>query len=267
MTDIENDFVEFLSLRNKRDMLQEYLNTKREFDFGSKEFRLLGTSNYKALRVFFSDRDEASAIEAYQYFAYQDLLRMLSYSFHKPPTVMGYIRTALKKIKKGDIQRTKVRNLPGKLLAGRESPTIVDYGCGLGYLSFELAKRSPRSHIFLIDIGTIKLDFALFRFKKHGFTVEPILVTAENPYPELPPHDICIAQEVMEHLHNPLQAYTHIANSMESSGYLYGDFSDHKKELFHVSANLEKLRSEIDKNYGCMDVNVYKKKVYGDKNK
>lgn len=173
---------------------------------------------------------------------------------------MGYLRTALKKIKKGDMQRTKIKNLQGKLLAGTEPPTIVDYGCGLGYLSFELAKRSPRSKIFLVDIGTIKLDFALFRFKKQGFDVESIVVTKETPYPRLPQHDICLAQEVMEHLHNPLQVYAHIVDSMESGGYLYGDFSDHQDEPYHVSAHLEKLRNEIGENYNQVDTNVYRKK-------
>lgn len=262
LTQIEKDFVEFLSSRGEKKVLEKYLKTKATLDFGSDRFREFCSINYQALQVFFNDESESSAIVAYKYFACQDLLRMLSYSFQRPPNLISYLRTGIQKLKSGRLQRARVEKEQAlnRMLASKESHVIVDYGCGLGYLSFDLAKRAPGSRVVLVDIDTIKFEFAIFRFQKHGIPVTPIFVTEAAPYPVLPSHTICIAQEVIEHLHDPLAAYGNIRNGLQKGGYLYGDFDDHGSGHFHVSPNLARFRAALKEDFHFAGGYLYRKK-------
>jgi 2-polyprenyl-3-methyl-5-hydroxy-6-metoxy-1,4-benzoquinol methylase len=149
-----------------------------------------------------------------------------------------------------------------KFLVGKINgpPVVIDYGCGLGYISFEIGKLQRDSKVYLVDIDTLILEFAKFRFEKHGINVETIPVTKDNLYPKLPVHNICIATEVMEHVIQPLKVYQNIYDSLEQEGILYGNFEDHKKEMFHVSPHLGELRERIATDFQPIVNLCYKKK-------
>ena len=139
-------------------------------------------------------------------------------------------------------------------------PVVVDYGCGMGYISFEIAKLNKTSKIFLLDIDTIILEFALFRFTKHGFEAQTIPIVKDLPaYPKLPPHNICIVMSVMEHIVNPLAAYQNIYDSLERGGIIYGNFGDTRREMFHVSSDLSQLRRRIAADFQEIGECCYKK--------
>jgi SAM-dependent methyltransferase len=138
-------------------------------------------------------------------------------------------------------------------------PIVVDYGCGIGYLSFQIAKLIPATKIFLVDVDCMTLEFAVYRFRKHNLDIEVIPVTPMCPYPELPQHNICIATEVMEHLVQPHVAFDNIRRSMLNKGVLYGDFGDHPMEMLHVSADLSELRDCVDSRYVQVGPMLYQK--------
>lgn len=79
---------------------------------------------------------------------------MISYSFPKTSTTTGYLGTGIRALRAGDfekissffrkkVQRDNTKSFVELLLDGYTSPIVVDYGCGLGYTSFELAQRAP----------------------------------------------------------------------------------------------------------------------------
>ena len=198
MTDIEQDFIEFVADRNNETVEAtrvRYEASKAYLNFGSKEFSAHGSANSQILQVFFNDQSEKSLFESYRHHAYEDMLRMLSYSFEKPATIKGYVKTLVKAVKKGDwakitsfLSRFKKRHVNGEkkiskaewLLGAYSAPTVLDYGCGIASLSFEMAKHSPQSKIILVDLDTVKLDFVEFRFKKHGISYEIVRIQEHN---------------------------------------------------------------------------------------
>ena len=273
LAEIEQDFIEFMATRNNEsfpDVQKRYEASKQAIDFGGKEFGDYGLRNCQVLQVFFGTQNERLLFESYRYYAYMSILRMLSYSFPKTSTPGGYIRTCIKALTSGDIEKIasflkrkmlqeKKKPLVELVLDRYESPTILDYGCGLGYLSFAMAQKSPSSKVILVDLDTIKLDFTEFRFKKHGINFETVRIGIDNPYPTLPEHTVCIATDVMEHLQKPILAYEHIRDSMQAGGTLYGNFEDHNEEMFHVHPHLAELRNVITKDYVKVAPNLYKK--------
>jgi 2-polyprenyl-3-methyl-5-hydroxy-6-metoxy-1,4-benzoquinol methylase len=143
--------------------------------------------------------------------------------------------------------------ISGYLLSKMDSPVevVVDYGCGPAFISFELSKqvaeRSKNSLItYLVDIDTLILEFAKFRFRKYGLKVETIVVTNEDMYPKLPKHDICIVTEVLEHVPKPEEVAKNIVSSLNLNGLLYGSLDDHTAHTFHISPDLQKVRDLLD---------------------
>jgi 2-polyprenyl-3-methyl-5-hydroxy-6-metoxy-1,4-benzoquinol methylase len=163
--------------------------------------------------------------------------------------------------KKSAVGASATYDAIARLLAGSIAgePVVVDYGCGLGYISFEIGMMRRLSKTYLVDIDCLTLEFAEFRFKKHGLNVETIPISKNRIYPELPTHNICIATEVMEHVFQPLTVYANIYGALEPGGILYGDFGDHHHEMFHVSPDLSQLRVSIQRDFQRLDDLCYRK--------
>ena len=246
LTTIENDFVDFLAEKRKwpkeriSNLLQE-LNQK--FKFHESEYRDFCESNYEISALRYNYQDEKDLIEAYREHALLQLLRQLSYSRSKIKSQGWFKRLFRKNLKEKEcLVQFMLKEL-------NQDPVIVDYGCGLAYQSFDMASQNPNSKIYLIEIESVILDFSCYRLKRLGVVPQVIPVTKENIYPKLPRHNICIATEVMEHLVDPLQTYKNIFNSMDSGGLLYGNFSDHEDEPFHVSPKLGHLRERLNEEF------------------
>ncbi len=129
-------------------------------------------------------------------------------------------------------------------------PIIVDYGSGLGYISYEICKLHPNAKVHLVDIDNKVLSFTEYRFKKQDYDVCKIPISSvDEYYPELPAHNICIATEVVEHLEDPLKFLRNIRNSLLDNGVVFGNFDDHAEEEQHISCDLSDFRKEINSIY------------------
>lgn len=238
---LENQFVRFIAARRERPVAEIerlYRETRDRFRFDSKRYFDLCEDIHYVFRVFYNDLDEKGMMESYRFFALPHIFWFI-----------GEDKPGLEKLCSG-------------LFAGLEGrpPRIVDYGCGLAHLSYGIAKLHPEAETTLVDIDNLKLDFAAYRFREAGLRVRTLVVDEKNPYPQLPPHNLCVATEVLEHLKDPMRALNNIAGSMEPGGILYGDFGDHDPILFHVSTDLSEVRQEIARLYDPAGEMTYRKK-------
>lgn len=276
---VERDFVEFIALKRqvKEETIEkELLVLKKRFRFESVGFRDL-TENVQVLHTIFFGFSTADEIaKTYAFHAYLSILRHLSYSYQKGIiniieeflyfltlitrgegkralcSLKRRISIALMKRKKDDIIAAIKERFP--------TPVIIDYGCGLAELSLRIAKEVPGSRFILVDIDSIMSEFTEYRFKKQNVPFETIKISSSNFYPPLPPHHVCIADEVMEHLPEPMNVLTNITNSLEKGGILYGDYSDHCEELFHTHTSLRFFREELSKDFDKIGNKTYLKR-------
>lgn len=284
LNQVEKDFIEFLSKKRNRpcrEMEDVFLRTRNRFKFSSLKYRELCLTVYSLNYILYDDVDEKDIIDSYKFHALMNLFRFISYTYPKSGSrYFDYLRALMSAVIKGEFGKLYVF-LRRKILNKHESfrpnedyasiarvlvekisepPMVVDYGCGLGHISFEIGKLESSSKVYLVDVDCLTLEFAEFRFQKHGINAEIIPVSKSELYPKLPMHNICIATEVMEHVMQPLVVYQNVYDSLEHGGILYGDFDDHHKEMFHVSPNLSKLRERIDADFKRVDNLCYKKR-------
>jgi len=284
LIEIEQDFIDFISQKNKLSATESeklFILTKEQFAFSGSEYRKLSGQIHDLFRIIYHDQDEKTLVEAYQFHALMHLFRFISYSYPAAkPRYSGYLKSFVRALSKGEfnkifnfIQRKTTSQSAGNELRNPQSrakflieqlnapqtATVVDYGCGLGYISFEIGKLDPQTKIYLVDIDCLTLEFAEFRFKKHGLNVETIKIIPDDIYPTLPKHNICLATEVMEHVVQPLTVYKNILGGLEKGGLLYGNFADHSPEMFHVSPDLSELRHSIASDFQPIGKMCYKK--------
>ena len=266
----EKDFIEFISKKRNcsyEEMEDIYLSTKNRFNFSSFEYRKLTDDIHNLFKVMYDDKNEEELIDSYRFHALIHLFRFISYSYPQNQE-QGNAKGIFGKLisfKEKKFYTTKIINSSffstAKLLVQKvDKPHItVDYGCGLGYISFEIGMLEKNAKIYLADIDCLTLKFAEFRFKKYGINVKIIPVSKNDIYPKLPKHNICIATEVMEHIMQPLKVYRNIRDSLEVGGIIYGNFEDHKKEMFHVSSNLNEIRCRLNEDFEQIGDMVYRK--------
>lgn len=241
LTEIEKDFIEFVCLKRNRpesQIRQIYLETRHRFKFKERSYFDFCENIHYLFRLFYNDLDEEGLFESYRFYALPHTFYFLGEWSPQTDRVAAEFMSLLK----------------GRLVS------VVDYGCGLSPLSFAAAKFPECRQVYLVDIENLKLEFSEFRFRKHGKNAAVIKVSRENPYPALPPHNLCIATEVMEHLTEPLRAYENIYASMEKGGILYGYFGDHEKILYHISADLEPLRRRLSRDFEKIGDLIYRKR-------
>ncbi len=241
LNDTEKDFIEFFSNKRKRsgeETESVFLETRNRFAFEGFKYRNLCDALHILFKIQYGNSVEEELLDSYKFHELPHLFRMLSYSYNN-----NFKNTAEHLIRCID-----------------KNPIIcVDYGCGLGYVSYEIGRMRRDCKIYLVDIDNLILEFAKFRFDKLNINSEIILVSKGDIYPKLPTHNICIAHEVMEHLKQPLIAYQHICERLERGGILFGDFLDHESEMFHVTPSLHNLRQRLIKDFIKLNDNCYKK--------
>jgi len=283
LTQVEREFIEFMSEKRKKplpEIRDLYLATREEFRFGTAGYRELVDSIHRLCRLRYDDADQREVIDSYRFHELIHLFRFLSYAAPTPKSSFASSlglavrlvlrgnyedvgKALLQKLKKsrengagnGGYAATAARLL--ELVDGK--PAVVDYGCGVGYLSYELAKLRRETQIYLVDIDSLILEFARFRFRKLAVPVKVIRITKENLYPDLPAHSICIATEVLEHVFDPLKAFTKIRKHLLRGGIWYGDFADRRQEMFHISADLQAVRAESQRYFQRVSEGIYRK--------
>jgi len=280
LNEVERDFIEFMAARRNRpvaEMEEIFVSTRARFGFSGPDYGRLTGLIPRLYRIMYDTSTEEETVKCYRAHELLHLFKYLSYSYPKPKSVL--LRNLRRDLKKG--QWRNIHNfLRRKLAFGKEkkglhlgppgiarflvesveSPlVVVDYGSGLAYISYEIARLSPGVRVFLVDIDCLVLEFAEFRLKKIGADVQTIAVTETSLYPSLPEHNICIASEVMEHLARPLVAYDNIHHAMRVGGILYGGFEDHRPNMFHVSPDLGKVREKISRDFEKLNYRCYRK--------
>ena len=226
---IDLDYIEFLAQRRgvpSEVVRRQYAAVKERFGFAGREYRRLMTQTHDLFAPVYGEDSEEELISSLQFHAALHVYRHISYDYWK---VSVYAKQAKRIVKAAG---------PGPLV-------ILDYGAGLGHLSSIIARIRPGTRVYLLDVDSLVLDFAEFRFRKAGLNFESVRVTRECVYPELPEHNICIATEVWEHLKRPLVAYKNVCRSLVRGGLLVGKICDHSKEFFHVSPRLGDLKARL----------------------
>ncbi len=289
LNEVEADFVEYVAQQTGRsadEVQAAFLGLKRRFRFAGDGFLRLIDDLWDLQAIVLPtgsdvERLEGEIVRWYASHALLDLHRRLAGAAKlNRPKVTRSIPGVLKKL-----IRMRFRSA-FSLLRGRTEgaalvtdgscpavaqflldtlgrpPVIVDYGCGLGFLSFEMAQRRPDARVHLLDVEGMVLDFARHRFEKHGLHVQVVPVTPDAPYPVLPSHNLCIATEVFEHLVRPMVAYEHILDALEPDGLLHGNFRDHKADSAHVSPALADVRERLAHDFEKVAVVPYKNAVY-----
>jgi SAM-dependent methyltransferase len=280
LNEVETDFVEFMAAKRNRPLHEIediFRRTKDRFRFTGLEYAKLTGDIPCLYRIMYDTKTEADLIECYRVHQLLHLFKYISYTYPKPKSsLFRELRRDLGKGEWRNITNFVRRKLAGKTKkeglhlgpqgiagflvdAAGKTPVAVDYGSGAAYVSYEIAKAYPDARIFLVDIDCLVMEFARFRLSKLGADVHTIPVTGDNPYPPLPQHNICIASEVMEHLAHPLTAYENIHNALQPGGILYGDFSNHEPNMFHVSPDLAMLRERIAADFTQIDNRCYRK--------
>jgi SAM-dependent methyltransferase len=257
LNETEKAFIEFMCKKTHRSYAETeaiFLGTIERFKFASAEYRELCVSLHELFRILYDDVDEEGLLDSYRFHALPHLFRMMSdsYSLYSEPIVRSLSEAIV-----GSLGQSVVRKLD------KHPPVVIDYGCGLGYISYGIANLVRGSKVYLVDIETLKLEFAKFRFDKQRINSEIITVSKGNIYPKLPPHDICIATDVFEHLKRPMEAYKNIHESLHEGGILYALYGDTCKEMFHISWNLQELRDALTKDFKRIDVAGSKDSGYG----
>ncbi len=236
LVEIEEDFVEYISVRKNKpydEVLKQYIEIRNYFGFPTNSFKEFWCENmHKLFSLEYLDSNEKELIRSYKFYSLLHLYEMISLCYKSPLNFENSAKEILNQMK--------------------ERPIVVDYGCGIAPISFEIAKMT-NSKTYLLDLDSIILDFTKFRFRKNGFDYETIPVTEDNFYPTLPKHNICICTEVLEHLPNSSKAFRNICKNLETDGILYGYYYDYQKEYFHVSPDLSKIRETLSKNFKTID--------------
>ena len=191
---------------------------------GGAEYRDFDLLCNKVLQVLYGD-SEKETFDSYRFYGAIHFLRFLSY-----PEAQWTDNDPI------------VQNL------SRRSPiTILDFGCGLAQQTRGLAQHLSQSGrqvvLFLADIPTIRKEFLTWLGTRTNIPTTFLECTPEVPIPRLPVCDVCFATEFFEHVHNPLRYFERIHEALDNEGLLVTNLSDHEREFFHVSPNLEPLRS------------------------
>jgi SAM-dependent methyltransferase len=231
---VEQEFISFWTARRKvpESVVREaYLNARNRFGFEGANYHQLALNLYDLFAPVYGHETEADLIASHQFHSVLHAYRLVVRATRDPQ------------------QYEDLAAALDYAIGSREAPVIVDYGCGLACVSLLLAERRPGTQVFLVDIPSRMFEFTASRFASRGLCYEPIAVTKHNPYPKLPPHNICIADLVMEELKNPLKAYANIQAALVPGGLLAGRFTDWEEMSMRPSPQLGQLRELVAKDF------------------
>lgn len=115
-------------------------------------------------------------------------------------------------------------NESGKIL--KAGARVVDYGCGIGYLSVALAERNGYQ-VYALDVeGTPTMEFLKWRKHKHNIDGNLVPIEFGGSVPEgvdLDGVDGVFMISVLEHLYDPYGALEWATNNVKPGGFLYCD--------------------------------------------
>ncbi len=120
----------------------------------------------------------------------------------------------------------------------KDRMSLVELGCGPGFLIEKLLQRFPRQHIFGVEIDSFLVDYACKylaerNFKGYKIIQGSILNTGldENSF------DFAISRLVLEHLPDPIQAVKEVYRILKPGGkvvFIDNDFEMHLATYPHI---------------------------------
>ncbi|HER35588.1 MAG TPA: class I SAM-dependent methyltransferase [Halothiobacillaceae bacterium] len=281
LNEVEQDFVAFIVERTGRppqEVERRFVGLRERYHFETAAYMSLSADVVRLYRLLYDTRTDAEAVRSYHRHALLHLYRHISNTYPKPKSaywsdlkralrnrqwrrLWHFVRARLPRAgtETGGWDRTPVQAAAGLTQHVERTCRVVDYGAGLGYISFEIARRRPEAQVTLVDVDALVLEFARFRFEKNGFSVQTVPITPDQVYPPLPEHDICIAREVLEHVHEPTRVVENILRSLRPGGILYGHFEDHEPNIWHVSPDLRSAREVIKRHCESIGHGLYRK--------
>ena len=243
LNSVDEDYITYLA--EKRDVSADvirraYINVRRIHKFSDGHFGALARSIHDLFSPVYGEETEASLQETHRFHAALHIYRHIGYSYWKLPRYALGVKCILAE------------------MDASKHVTVIDYGCGLGYAAMAMyALRHCK--IYLVDMDAGVLDFATWRFTRHAIPHTAIRITAADPYPAMPPHNVCLAVESMEHIREPVRAFTNIHAAMEMGGLLAGNFKDHGAQFLHISTDLSGLRAAVNAHYVAVNPKIYRK--------
>ena len=123
------------------------------------------------------------------------------------------------------------------LLTG-DSVNILDFGCGLGHASLNIATCIPNARIGFIDITIHRERFAAHLRDLLG--LEPLTEYTV---------DLVIATEVLEHMEDPLACIQYLDSRLRTGGVLVTNVADHEPSTLHISCDLSVVREFLTEHY------------------
>jgi 2-polyprenyl-3-methyl-5-hydroxy-6-metoxy-1,4-benzoquinol methylase len=93
----------------------------------------------------------------------------------------------------------------------------LDYGSGVGTTAIKLAERGY--DLTIADVPGITFDYAQHRLRRRGIPFSAVAISSD--FPTLgPAYDALVCFDVLEHVLNPDQLFTHLANHLASDGLI-----------------------------------------------
>ena len=193
---------------------------------GGGDYRRFGQLTYEIYAPFASD-DAANLLDAYEFHRHMHILRMLSYPVPQRPD-----------------------DHPIHLaIGGLNEVRIIDFGCGLAQNSISLARwalsQNKRVHLGLADVSRLQLEFLQWFCARIGIPAEIFRCTAAEPFPDFAPADVLFAEELLEHVHDPVFYVETLDRLIAPGGCISANVWNHDKEFMHVSPDLSLARARL----------------------
>jgi hypothetical protein len=239
---ILEDYSEFVAEKNNwsSDKAQKVINQGWNA-FGKNgwygpEFRDFCEFNQEVFQYKYDDSPE-QVYDFYKFHERTDFFRMLSalrYSNSNDASVYN---------KLAEIILSQTKDKP--------EITIVDYGYGLATNTIFLTHLiklnvNKRFKLVLVDVERpLAEEFILWMGKRYNIRIQFIKVTKENPHPKLPKFNFIQVKDSFEHIYHPEVIVDNINESMEKGGIAYVTYDDERKELSHVTCDLQIVRDKF----------------------
>jgi hypothetical protein len=185
--------------------------------------------------------------QLYQYYAllqYHATYRCLQYPFLGPLLDM-YVRPYQEAVKRVGPLR------------------VLEYGPGIPYGLLYMLRECPSavSHVTLVDLDLIYLEFAEFLVKHYGghdLELNVLRLKTADAIPSLNPQfNMVFAKDVFEHLKQPEKIVHAILAGISSPAICFFDFRDHGEKLFlHVTPNVAYLKQIVEQKGLCYEGEV-----------
>ncbi|MBN1126424.1 MAG: methyltransferase domain-containing protein [Sedimentisphaerales bacterium] len=281
LNEVENDFIEFMAARTGRprqEVEATFIRIRDRFGFATDRFLGMTGEVAELYKMLYDTGTEADTIRCYQFHCLLHLYCHLAYTYPKPKRKYG--KELVRDLKKGEFRnlvnflkrRFTFRAKPKGLHLGpqgiaaflldqvKQEPVVLDYGCGLGYISYEMVRQNQQTRVVLLDVDSLMLDFTVYRFQIIHADLDVVRVTPECVYPPVPPHNICILREVLEHVHQPLRVCQAITKALAPGGILFGHFEDHIRNMYHVSPELNQIRQWLAAHFETISDGCFRKR-------